>query len=147
MFTVNDPPVDGVTTVKVTRSGRASAGHREYHAHRNLAGGRRVAAADRAQLLGPYRARQEMVQAAAVEQPRDGNITEAPPDYILRQALHERRKAERYEPDVSAVLTSVIDLARAMDTVNTKLNGGIHHIGKAPLCVHNFTEHALRRYR
>ncbi|XP_043200772.1 uncharacterized protein LOC122394108 isoform X1 [Amphibalanus amphitrite] len=76
----------------------------------------------------------------------DGNITEAPPRHILRQAAHERRVAERHSTNWTEDLAATMAISRAEDLTSKVVKGGIHLIGRAPVVVHLYREHFFRRY-
>ena len=87
-----------------------------------------------------------MIRNAPEEELRSGNITEAPPSHILRQALSQRRKEERFSTEMTDDLMSLMEFVRATDTMNNKLPGAIHHLGKYPFVVHVYVEQLLRKY-
>ena len=89
---------------------------------------------------------QELVSAAPSDQLADGNVTEAPPNKILRQAAHERRVAERYSTDWAEDRASTMEVSQAEDTTSKALSGSIHLVGKCPLVVHMYREHFLKKY-
>ncbi|KAF0304754.1 hypothetical protein FJT64_023515 [Amphibalanus amphitrite] len=87
-----------------------------------------------------------MASSAPAEQLKDGNITEAPPAHVLRQAAYERRVAERYSQDWAEDLTCRMEDSVAADATSKVLKGSIHFLGKVPLIVHMYKEHFIRRY-
>ncbi|KAF0288512.1 Fatty acid oxidation complex subunit alpha [Amphibalanus amphitrite] len=76
----------------------------------------------------------------------DGNVTQAPPAAVLRQAAYERRATERYSADWSEDVASTMDVSRSEDGTSKILKGGVQLIGKVPLVVHLYREHFLRKY-
>ena len=145
-LSVAEAPTDGKAIVRCQRYGSSTDAHRQFHAHRYLAGTRRFHLAGDVQQRGPYLVRQELISAAPSDQLADGNITEAPPAKILRQAAYERRLAERYSADWAEDIASTMDVSRSEDTTSTVIFGGIHLIGKCPLVVHMYREHFLRKF-
>ena len=125
----------GKAVVRCQRFGQSSDAHREYHAHRSLSGPRRLLIADEVRQNGAYLVHQDMTSAAPQDQLTDGNITEAPPAKVLRQAAYERRVAERFSVDWAEDLQSTMEVSRAEDTASAVIPGGIHLIGKSPLVV------------
>ena len=126
--------------------GTESNAHQQRHAHRNLSGERRQAAAVRVEEEGPYRVHHEMLQSAPTSQLADGNVTEAPPPHILRQAAYERRVAERHSVDWAEDMMSTMETSRSKDTSSKVVKGGMQLICKAPLAVHLYREHFFRRF-
>ena len=76
-------------------------------------------------------------------EPADGNITEARPRHVLRQASYESRATERYSTNWTEDLAATMAISRAEDVTSKVLKGGIHLIGKTPLIVHLYREHSL----
>ena len=99
---IRDPLGTGCqTTIRCRVFGSASASHGSYYAHRHLSGERRRATAVLVERQGAYLTRQQMLQQAPDAYLSDGNITQAPPAAVLRQAAYERRASERYSTDWS----------------------------------------------
>ncbi|KAF0295276.1 hypothetical protein FJT64_007204 [Amphibalanus amphitrite] len=133
-------------TVRCTTYGTPSTAHQLQHAHRYLSGERRRETAERVEDRGAYRVSQDMLMQAPDCELADGNITEAPPRHILRQAAHERRVAERHSTNWTEDLAATMAISRAEDLTSKVVKGGIHLIGRAPVVVHLYREHFFRRY-
>ena len=143
---IQDAPVDGNVTAVVSKYGEENASHSAFHSHRYLRGKRRSVIGEQVNKEGAYTVRQEMIDKTPAEQLADGNLTEAPPAHILRQAAYERRKAERHSVDWAEDLMSTMEISKAEDMNSKKLPGGIHFIGKYPLVVMLYREHFLKKY-
>ena len=143
---MQEQPSDDGAVLSCTREGESSASHELYHAHRNLAGARRAEVAEEVSKQGAFIVHQDMVRDTPADQLLDGNITEAPPRHVTRQAAYERRKSERYSSHWSEDLLCRMEDSAAADTASSILPGDIHLIGMSPLTVHLYREHFLRKY-
>ena len=137
----NHPEETTSKLLDVTVIKYGSPRHGDFFSHRRLTGKDRRSAADMVNVHGVYQARGMLLDEAPENQLRAGNLTEAPPAQVLRQAGYERRQSGRYSLDWCEDIATTMKVSQDEDIVSKKLPGRVHLVGKNPLSVHMYREH------
>ena len=111
-----------------------------------MAGDRGNSIAEKTEKDGAYLTHMNMASEASSAHIRQGNMTDAPPEKILRQAAYERRMDARLAKEWSRDVELTMDVSAQADMTSKVVIGGVQLVCRVPLAVHMYREHFLKKY-